>query len=128
MNERTFRIVYGLFLLACLYFDLKEILIGFLVFLAFEGLTNLRIVRVAKMLGFGKGVDEGNSGVRSCRFQLEAERVLRLTVAVLVGISYFWFNDYLWFLPWFMSFMLLLAGITNICPMLMFLQRIGFKV
>jgi hypothetical protein len=53
--------------------------------------------------------------------------MLRLVVAALLIISYVIFHEQLWIIPWFIGFMLFMAGLTNICPMAMMLRWTGFK-
>jgi hypothetical protein len=37
------------------------------------------------------------------------------------------YREQIWFFPWFIGFMLFMAGMTNICPMVMGLRWIGFR-
>jgi hypothetical protein len=48
-------------------------------------------------------------------------------VAAMLVVSYVVYRDQAWFFPWFIGSMLLLAGITNICPMVMALRWSGFR-
>jgi hypothetical protein len=60
-------------------------------------------------------------------FLVDSERLLRVVVVVLLTLSCVLFPEPTWFISWFVAAMLLLAGITNICPMVMMFQQIGFN-
>lgn len=53
--------------------------------------------------------------------------MLRLLVAALLVLTFVLFPDQTWFFPWFIGFMLFMAGLTNICPMVMGLRWMGFR-
>ncbi len=57
----------------------------------------------------------------------EAERAMRLVVALILILPLFFSVEALWIIPWFVASMLLLAGLTNICPMVMFFRWLGFR-
>jgi len=131
MSERTLRIITGLLILIALYLELPELIIGLIVVMLFEGITNWRIpVLFAKLQGHGKfenslhldGTENDNK-----RFDFEAERAMRFLASFLLWISYFGFNEQLWFFPWFMGFAFFGAGISGVCPMLIGLKKIGFN-
>jgi len=129
MTERTFRIILGAILLAALYFDWRLVIYGYIVVLAFEGITNWRIPTLVSRL-------QGNPAAGSActlspgdqaRFNFEAERALRLVVAAFLIVSYILFNKELWFFPWFIGFALFGAGLSGICPMVMGFRWAGFR-
>ena len=130
MNERIFRIILGSVLLLLLYFDLRPAIYGFIVLSFFEGVTNWRIpILVSRMRS------DWNAGTTDCalspgadaRINFEAERALRLAVAVLLVVSYVIFPKELWFFPWFIGFALFGAGLSGICPMVMGFRWLGFR-
>jgi hypothetical protein len=51
--------------------------------------------------------------------------MLPLIVAALVTVSHS--SAALWFLPWFVGFALLGAGLSGICPMVIGLRWLGFR-
>lgn len=97
-------------------------------FLVFEGLTNLRLTLITQRLRFGE-IDSLENNACSGRIlnRIDSERALRLIVALFLSVPFLVIPDFLWFLPWFTAGMLIMAGITNICPMAMFLKWSGMK-
>jgi hypothetical protein len=55
-----------------------------------------------------------------------AERIFRICSGSFLATGLY-FNETLWWLPWFMGIMFTFAGVTNICPMIMFLNKLGFE-
>ena len=101
---------------------------GYIVLLMFEGVTNWRIPILVSKLRYGDKFQEYVEDSSSdAKVQFDAERVLRFVVGIFVVISFILLPDLLWFFPWFVGFMLMMAGITNICPMVMFLRWVGFR-
>ena len=101
---------------------------GYIGLLLFEGATNWRVPVVVSKLRYG---DQYQDHVDACSSEsnipFDAERMLRVIVALFVIISFVLFSNLLWFFPWFIGFMLMMAGITNICPMVMALRWVGFR-
>jgi hypothetical protein len=129
MTERTFRIILGAILLVALYFDWRLVIYGYIVVLAFEGVTNWRIPTLVSRLqgdpaaGSVCALSPGDQA----RINFEAERALRLVVAAFLVVSYILFNKELWFFPWFIGFALFGAGLSGICPMVMGFRWAGFR-
>lgn len=129
MTERTFRIILGAILLVALYFDWRLVIYGYIVVLAFEGVTNWRIPTLVSRLqgdpaaGSACALSPGDKA----RLNFEAERALRLVVAAFLVITYVVFNTALWFFPWFIGFALFGAGLSGICPMVMGFRWVGFR-
>ena len=125
MNDRMYRAFLGAFLLVSLIFDLNWLMYGLIAMLMFEGLTNWTLpVLLGKLI-------PGLFPPRPCafhqyrvRYQFEAERAWRLLVGTLLLVTYVF---KLWFVPWFMAFVILGAGVSGICPAAFSLRRIGFK-
>jgi len=125
MSERYFRIVLGSSLLIILFFDFKVLAYVYIGIVFIEGVTNYRIPSIITRIKYGSFPNYDLVG--DSRINFEAERALRILIALFLVLSYFMFAELLWFLPWFISIMLLAAGITNICPMQMSLKWLGFK-
>ena len=146
MSERLFRLILGLVLMSILYcewvFPSYQLTIAFLspepiglwrfieyffiALMMFEAVTNWRLTIIITRLRYGSSsqnhLDDGNL---SARYQFEAERILRLVVVLFIACGIVF--DELWWLSWFVGFMLMLAGITSICPMVMFFRWLGFR-
>ncbi len=144
MSDRVFRLISGLALWAILLFSIiyqnNSLLIAFCILYLLEGITNWRIPLLISRIRFGKDHQNNNKFlsdscsddcsyniVKSTIFRFEAERVMRFVVVLFLLVSYFTFPDVLWFFPWYVAGMLIVSGITNICPILMFLRWIGFQ-
>lgn len=135
MSERFFRLIQGIYLLIALYFDLDIMIYIFMGVFLFEAITNWRVPTVISRLRYGASTDTGDnfsSGNLSTekskvRYNFEAERMLRITVTLLLVLTFVLYPEPMWFFPWFIAFMLLSAGITNICPMVMSYRYLGFK-
>lgn len=128
MSERFFRFVLGASLLMFLYIGIEELVFAYIAVLLFEGLTNWRIPILASRLRYGKDyfIQENPSiTIRSVTF--DAERTLRILVALMLIFTFVMFREQTWFFPWFVGFMLFMAGVTNICPMVMGLRWLGFR-
>lgn len=132
MKESTFRIVLGTALIVALYYRLDMFMLALIVMMAFEAATNWRVPTLVSRLRYGKAVSGGDQRPDVChvtvtRFKFEAERLLRVVIIAFVAPSYFMFADLLWFIPWFVAFALLGAGVSGVCPMVLLLRRLGFS-
>ena len=128
MTERVFRFILGLSLLACLYFQLTTLVYIYIGVLVFEGLTNWRIPILISRLRYGAEYKQYIAPVSdSADIHFDAERALRVIVVLMLVATFVMFPQQTWFFPWFIGFMLLMAGLTNICPMVMGLRWIGFR-
>lgn len=134
MSERLFRLIMGAMLFSALtYSALIEsqvpiyIVLGIL---TFEALTNWRIPIIVTRIRYGKEYKQylqtpkpGNRFLS----KIEAERFLRIGVIVFVCLPYIVSIEYIEFIPWFVATALSLAGITNICPMVILLKYSGMR-
>lgn len=127
MTERWYRLIQGLYLLLALYIENDVMVFAFMVLLALEAITNIRLPVVVMRLTAGLDETEDDAENRCYTFSIESERLLRVFVVVFLLLSYVLFPEPIWFFPWFVGAMLLLAGITNICPMVMMFQFVGFR-
>ena len=126
MSEVLYRFLIGTALLVCLFIDYTNGLYIIAIFLAFEGVTNFLLTKYISKLRFGKA-ELKSEVTESYRFNFESERVLRLAVFTFLILGTYFFPSYIWFMPWFVSFMLFMSGITNVCPMSLFFKWVGFK-
>lgn len=125
MTERIYRIILGVSLLTILYFDVHYALYFYVALIMLEGITNFRMPIVITFFRTGEKPQYVSSS--TARFNFDAERMLRIVIAILVFISFTIYPDALWFFPWFIAIMLLSAGITNNCPMFLLIKWAGFK-
>lgn len=136
MSERTFRLISGIalwiVLLLSILYQNDTFLIAYCLIFLFEGITNWRIPLIISRIRYGHSAPEvvsgGNAQVKHSVFaSLEAERMMRFTMVLFIFLSYFVFPDALWFFPWYIAGMMIVSGITSICPMVMFLRWVGFR-
>ncbi|MCW8934624.1 MAG: DUF2892 domain-containing protein [Gammaproteobacteria bacterium] len=133
MSERHFRLIMGaalwLVLISSAYYETMYPIFAFAGFLLFEGITNLRLTKIINKIRYGKSTihQEESSCNTKWLNKIESERVLRFIVSGLVLLPSYVMPDIIWFVPWFIASMLILAGITNICPMVMFLKWSGLR-
>ena len=146
MSERYFRIIVGLWLVTGLFLDSAMAVFVLLCLLLFEGITNLRVPIIVSRLRYGKAAASPSTAVPTPRFSFEAERALRLIVVIFVATPLlpdlagiippvgnlladiqFGMLDFLWWLPWFVGFAFIGAGLSGMCPMVMALRYIGLR-
>lgn len=130
MTERAYRLIIGLSLLGILYLNSRPAMYGLIAMLVFEAITNWRIPLLVSRLRYGMAETNHRAGrERPCeyRFSFEAERALRLVFSGVLLVTYVMFNQQLWLFPWFAGFALAVAGLSGICPVLLFLEKLGFK-
>lgn len=125
MTERWYRLIQGVYLIIALYLEHDPMVYGFMVLLSIEAVTNLRLPVV--LFRFRTPVVDSDNQTSNCTFDIDSERLLRLVVVLFLLLSYVFFSEPIWFFPWFIAAMLFLAGITNICPMVMMFQYLGFR-
>lgn len=146
MSERYFRIIIGLWLVAGLFLDSAETIAVLIGLLLFEGITNLRVPVVLSRLRYGKLADAAGDAATPPRFLFEAERALRLIVVIFISVPLLQtlsalspslfasvsgvdleILKNLWWLPWFVGFALIGAGLSGMCPMVMALRYLGLR-
>ena len=128
MTERSFRFILGASLLLLLFFRLDLGIYIYIGILVFEGMTNWRVPIVVSKMRYGAAYNPQDLVSAECSaIPFDAERALRLIVAGLLLVTFVLFKEEVWFFPWFIGFMLFMAGMTNICPMVMFLRWVGFR-
>ena len=124
MTERSFRLVIGIWLVVGMLLAVPVAIQALILVLLFEGLTNWRLPLLIARLR-GKPTPEQPAG--ECRIPFEAERALRLLIAGLLTLALFAPPDLLWWLPWFIGFALIGAGLSGICPMVQALRWVGMR-
>jgi len=127
MTERWYRLIQGVYLIIALYLEHDPMVYGFMILLSIEAVTNLRLPVVLSRFRFGTPLADSDNQTSICTFNIDSERLLRLVVVLFLLMSYVYFSEPIWFFPWFIAAMLFLAGITNICPMVMMFQYLGFR-
>jgi hypothetical protein len=127
MSERVFRLILGGTLLLILLSERVDLMYVYIGIVAFEGVTNWRIPTLISKLRYGKAYREPECADGTHKYNFDAERILRLVIVVFLVVSYFLFPKGLWFFPWFVGFALAMAGMTGICPMAIFIRKLGFK-
>lgn len=125
MTERSFRLVIGIWLVLALFLAMPVAIQVLIAVLLFEGVTNWRLPGVLERLRGVPPVDQPTAA--ECRISFEAERALRLLVAGFLALALFGLPDLLWWLPWFIGFALIGAGLSGICPMVQALRWVGMR-
>lgn len=131
MSERIFLFIVGATILLALYIEVDIIIYLLCGWLLFEGITDVRITTLSQKL-FNKTVPAGLTVFQSqTRFNFDAFRAWRFVVAVMLGGSFILLTEHgfevVWFFPWFMGFAILGAGVSGVCPVLLFIRWLGFK-
>lgn len=134
MSDRSYRLILGALLLGALYGNQQGLIFGLIVILTMEGVSNRRVPQILTALRARTRFAPAPAAIsslpakrREARFQFEAERAWRLIAALILLIGSIGINGPLWFLPWFMGFAMLGAGVSGVCPMLITVERIGFR-
>jgi len=131
MSERTFLFIVGVYILTGLYFEINMMIYLLSSFLLIEGVTGLRLTTLSQKIT-GTTVAAGLTTFQTHqRFSFDAFRAWRIMVAVMLGGSFLLLNEHdieiVWFFPWFMGFAIMGAGVSGVCPMILFIRWIGFK-
>ena len=133
MTERAFRLVLGtmlwLALVVSIYTSSMLAIYLLVALLLFEGITNCRVPIIVSRIRYGRDFQSHVDTTACGRLfsRMEAERMLRFIVVLFVLVPMYVAPEWIWFMPWFVTGMLILAGITNICPMVMFLRWMGLR-
>jgi len=132
MSDRSYRLLFGFVLLLTLYYRVDGVLYALITLALLEGLTGLRVPMVVTRLRTSMAAEvplAENLTVAPSRakYAFEAERILRLTLAVVLFLTCVLFPTYLWFFPWFVGFALFGAGVSGVCPSLSLFKWMGFR-
>ena len=131
MSERLFLFVVGAFILTSLYFEIDMMMYVLCLWLLLEAITDIRLTTLTQKL-MRRTVPPGLTVFQTqIRFDFDAFRVLRIVVSVLLVAAFILINEYhievLWFVPWFLGFAILGAGVSGICPTILLIRWIGFR-
>lgn len=131
MSERLYLFVIGIYVLIGLYFEIDIMIYLLSLWLVFEAVTDVCLTTLSQKM-ISKTVPAGLTVFQSTpRFDFDASRAWRITVAVMLGGSFILLKEQnievVWFFPWFMGFAIMGAGASGVCPMLLFLRWFGFK-
>lgn len=129
MTNRFYRGALGLLLLISLYFNQSVMMYALITMLFLEGITDILVPAIvntiAGKLGFSASPAESMKVCLSLS-SVSNERIWRLVVASLLLVTYSNI-DVLWFFPWFMGFAIFGAGLSGVCPVMLFIQWIHPK-
>ena len=130
MSEKNFRIILGTWLVIGLFVNSPSVIYALVGLLLFEAITNLRVPGLVSRIRSGKQAktkDEEETFNPNACISFEAERGLRLIVAILILVPMSSAMELLWLLPWFVGFALIGAGLSGICPMVLALRWLGLR-
>ena len=127
MSERNFRLLIGVWLMLALVAALPLPIYVLMGMLLFEGITNWRVPALVSRLRSGS--EPTVTAVTSSNWVIsfEAERALRLILVAMLGLSLLLEPQLVWWLPWFIAFALIGAGLSGICPMVSALRWVGMR-
>lgn len=131
MSERIYLFLVGVYILVALYLGIDLMIYALSLWLLIEGVTDIRLTRFSQKL-LGRTVPAGLIVFRSkARIDFDSFRMWRITVAVMLGGSFWLLNEhameFAWFIPWFMGFAIMGAGVSSVCPVLLFIKWLGFR-
>jgi len=113
-----------------MYFEINLAMYAVLGLLFLEGVSNYRIpvlVGAFRKQILNQDYEYVDAGlVENAKYNIESERIWRIFISSVVFITYFAFGA-LWFVPWFMGFTIVGAGLSGICPVLFVIHWFGFK-
>lgn len=128
MSDRAFRLVFGSALLFALYMDFHQFILVLIGLLLFEGLTNWRLTMlVSRFYPPEPYTSDLPISLPASTINFDGERAMRLIVAGMLVIPIVVLNKYVLFVPWFVGFAFIGAGLSGICPMVLALKWSGFK-
>ena len=127
MSERNFRLLIGVWLMLALVAALPLPIYVLMGMLLFEGITNWRVPALVSRLRSGSVPTVTAVAANECVISFEAERALRLILVTMLGLALFLAPELAWWLPWFIAFALIGAGLSGICPMVSALRWIGMR-
>lgn len=131
MSERMYLFFLGIILLFGLYID-SDLIVYLIVAIMFvEGISGVTIPEITQKLR-GISLDLGLLKLaKSPKFDFKATLIFRLLMGLVVLSSYAVVHEYnveaLWFFPWFISFAVLGAGVSGVCPVYLAIRWCGFK-
>ena len=131
MSDRIYLFLVGLSILIALYLELNVMIYTLVVIMLLEGSTGLTLPLLTKKI---VDIQPGSMMLqlnKVPKFNFEALRAMRLSVALVILVSYVAVHEYnievLWFFPWFLGFAVLGAGVSGVCPVYLAFRWLGFK-
>lgn len=131
MSERLFLFAVGVFILISLYIEIDMMIYILCLALLFEAIMDIRLTTLSQKL-MSRTIPAGLTVFQTqARFDFEALRVLRIVISVSLAGAFILIHNYhidvLWFVPWFLGFAILGAGVSGICPAMLFIRWLGFR-
>lgn len=127
MSERNFRLLIGVWLMLALLAAQPLPIYVLMGMLLFEGITNWRVPALVSRLRSGSEPTVTAVASSNWVISFEAERALRLILVAMLGLSLLLEPQLVWWLPWFIAFALIGAGLSGICPMVSALRWVGMR-
>ena len=131
MSDRIYLFLVGLSVLTALYLESNLMIYVLVVILILEGVSGFTLPRISQKIRKIQLEPGLLQYTKPPKFNFEAFRVMRLTLAVVILTSYLLVHEYnietLWFFPWFMGFAVLGAGVSGVCPVYLAIRWLGFK-
>jgi len=127
MSDRSYRFILGLSILISLFLKLDYAIYLIIGMMLIEAVTNYRLPILINQFKSSTSQSHHDDIEKCPYFGIEAERLFRFIVVVLITLGCIIYPDSLWFFPWFVGLNLILAGITGICPLVMLLRKLGFS-
>lgn len=127
MTNRTYRLLLGTAILLILYFDLTRAMYVLIGVLFFEGLTNWRIPLLVDRILQRPDAHTEHMEPRAINWPPQAEQAWRLLIGLMLLLTAVVFKDVVWFMPWFLGFAILGAGVSGVCPGLFGLRAVGCR-
>lgn len=126
MTERSYRLLIGIWLVLALVLEWPEVIYVLMGLLLFEGITNLRVPLLLARY-YPNVLPAADELAHQCVISFEAERALRLLMVAFLALALFVLQSLLWWLPWFIGFALIGAGLSGVCPMVLALRWVGMR-
>ena len=126
MSQAMYRFIVGALLLFFLVLDLKLGILFIISFISIEVLFDRLAPNVVNKIR-GLEIDRSFAQNKDYKFNYDTERVFRLCIVFFVLLGTYFLPNQFWFMPWFIALMLFMSGITNVCPMALFLKWMGFR-
>lgn len=131
MSERLFLFFVGTFILILLFIEIDMMIYILCLWLLFEAITDIRFTTLTQKI-MRRIVPAGLTVFQTqSRFDFDAFRVLRIVFSVFLVAAFILINvshiEVLWFVPWFLGFAIMGAGVSGICPTILLIRWIGFR-
>ena len=131
MSERLFLFALGAFILISLYIEIDMMIYILCLWLLFEAIMDIRLTTLSQKL-MSRTIPVGLTVFQTqVRFDFEALRALRIVISVSLAGAFILINEYhidvLWFVPWFLGFAILGAGVSGICPAMLLIRWLGYR-